>query len=123
MGAHGPLIDAISAVAIPSLNDLDMDTEEASRGAYAVAWAQGRLSLNDHARIIVHGHAMQGRINRLALGLIILDEEWGRSTEGGGALEALENLTGQSMAPTRIAVSCSDSRPEAVARVVTGLAG
>merc|ERR1711881_835747 len=53
-------------VATPSANDAGLDVEEVSRGAYALAWAQGRLSLGDHARILVAGHMANGRCNRLS---------------------------------------------------------
>merc|ERR1711988_1708191 len=93
-----PLLYAISSAALPSINDTSLDVEEVSRGAYALAWAQGRMSLGDHARLLVAGHAAQGRCNRLSFGLIILDEEWRRIVDPRGALAALEALAGQSMA-------------------------
>merc|ERR1711964_101170 len=96
-----PLMPAISAAAIPTINDASLDAEEVSRGAYALAWAQGRMSLSDHARILVAGHAAQGRCNRLSFGLIILDEEWRRRGDHDGALAALEALAGKSMALKR----------------------
>lgn len=102
-----PLLSAISAAAIATIHEIGCDAEEVSRGAYALAWAQGRLSLGDQARALVAGHAAQGRCNRLSLGLIIVDEEWSRVAPPGGAITALEALTGQSMSPQQ-AVEASD---------------
>jgi len=90
---NDPLMQAISEAAIRTVHNPCSDLEEASRGAYALAWAQGRLALDDHARTLIASHAAQGRCHSLALGLTILDEEWSRCVDGNGALSALEALT------------------------------
>mmetsp|Transcript_136069 Transcript_136069/g.248062 ORF Transcript_136069/g.248062 Transcript_136069/m.248062 type:complete len:110 (+) Transcript_136069:1-330(+) len=98
-----PLMDAISAAAMASISDVASDPDEAARGAYALAWAQGRLSRADLARSLVAGHVAHGSCHRLSLGLVILDEEWGRLARHDGALAALESITGQSVMPSHSA--------------------
>lgn len=101
--ADVPLCQSISAAALPKLGDFSVpdDSEEADRSSYALAWAQGRLSCLDLARELIGVHASCGRCHRLSLGLLILDEEWSRDTPPGGALAALEAITGRSMGPRR----------------------
>merc|ERR1712060_157618 len=95
-----PLRDAISAAAIANIGDID--SEEAARGSYALAWAQGRVSLPDLARTLVASQAASGMCNRLAVGLVIVEEEWQRNAPYDGALSMLETLAGRSMKPPQM---------------------
>lgn len=93
---HVPLMDAISAAAMPTISEVAVaDPEEARRGAYALAWAQGRLSHSDVARSLITGYAAVGQCDRLSLGLMVLEEEWSRCAPPDGAVASLETMVGQ----------------------------
>merc|ERR1711920_251873 len=98
-----PLIEAISSAAIAILSESSAisagSLEEAERGSYAIAWAQGRLAHADQIYKLFDMHAARGRGHPLTLGLMILEEEWSRCAPQGGASSVLEGFSGRSTGP------------------------
>lgn len=91
-----PLLDAIQVGQLVRVGDVVDNSDEANRGAYALAWAEGRLSRADLAATLIDEHMAHGMFHSLSLGLAILDEEWCRRAPCGSALATLEAVTGRS---------------------------
>ncbi|CAJ1354226.1 unnamed protein product [Effrenium voratum] len=83
------LIEA-SSVALGQFLGEGMSQEEASRGGYAMAWAQDRHGRPDLTRKLVSQFMAEAKCHSMAWGLVIQDEEWRRRAPPNGAAAALQ---------------------------------